>query len=62
MKVCECCGRYRSEEESDDMRCDCSPDENGILPDLEEFNMTEYSDDGYDGDENSDYPDVLGKD
>lgn len=54
MKICTQCGLFRCED--DDQGCQCVPDENGELPEVEEFDMNELSDDGYDGDEHSDYP------
>jgi len=54
MKICTQCGLFRVED--DDQGCQCPQDENGELPETEEFDMNELSDDGYDGDEYSDYP------
>lgn len=54
MKICTQCGLFRVED--DDKGCQCPQDENGELPETEEFDMNELSDDGYDGDEYSDYP------
>lgn len=54
MKICTQCGLFRCED--DDQGCQCQPNEHGELPEVEEFDMNELSDDGYDGDEHSDYP------
>lgn len=54
-KVCEYCGMIRGGSE-DPGCCQCEPDENGELPGVEEVDLNEWSDDGHDGDENSDFP------
>lgn len=56
VRICVECGLFRGDPEIEDSMCECQPDENGELPETEEFDPTELSDDGYEGDENSDYP------
>jgi len=56
VKICTECGLFRGDPELEDGMCECPPNVNGELPDTEEFDPTEWADDGYDSDENSDYP------
>jgi hypothetical protein len=56
MKVCSDCGmprRGKGDNEGDEGLCQCPPDEYGDLPDMDE--LTVFSDDGYEEDEDSDF-------
>lgn len=57
-KVCSCCGAVRRPKgepaELGDMYCDCEPNEDGTLPELEEIGPEFYHDDGYDAEEEDD--------
>jgi hypothetical protein len=63
MKVCEACGSVQRKNLSYEKAfkigaCLCGYDD-GVWPDTEEFIDDEYTDDGYDRDENSDYGDLM---
>lgn len=54
-KVCSCCGSVRRPNDEDDDPnddfCQCEPDDDGTLPELEEIGPEFYHDDGYDAEE-----------